>query len=105
MLNYLNQEKDLAAELENTVLDILTADDGNDPSSPTGGAAPQLAERILLLWLDEYETLGKSPDAITEFKEKQMQRTLLHYGRKRPKVYPIFSVCTSDGLLSGFRIF
>lgn len=85
VLNYLNQEKDLAAELENTVLDILTADDVNDPSSPTGGAAPQLAERILLLWLDEYETLGKSPDAITEFKEKQMQRTLLHYGRKRPK--------------------
>ncbi|KAI2469408.1 Hamartin protein-domain-containing protein [Annulohypoxylon bovei var. microspora] len=85
VLNYLNQEKDLATEVEGTLLDILTADDGNDPSSPTGGAAPQLAERILLLWLDEYETIGKSPNAISEFKEKQMQRTLLHYGKRRPK--------------------
>ncbi|KAI0888944.1 Hamartin protein-domain-containing protein [Annulohypoxylon maeteangense] len=85
VLNYLNQEKDLAAEVEGTILDILTADDGHDSSSPTGGAAPQLAERILLLWLDEYETIGKSPDAISEFKEKQMQRTLLHYGKRRPK--------------------
>ncbi|KAI1210880.1 Hamartin protein-domain-containing protein [Annulohypoxylon truncatum] len=85
VLNHLNQEKDLAVEVEGILLDILTADDGDDPSSPTGGAAPQLAERILLLWLDEYDTVGKSPDAISEFKEKQMQRTLLHYGKRRPK--------------------
>ncbi|KAI0840933.1 Hamartin protein-domain-containing protein [Hypoxylon sp. FL0890] len=85
VLNYLNQEKGLASEVEGVLLDILTAEDGNDPSSPTGGAAPQLAERILLLWLEEYEAINKTPDAISDFKEKQLRRTLLHYGKKRPK--------------------
>lgn len=85
VLNYLNQEKGLASEVEGALLDILTADDGNDPSSPTGGAAPQLAERILLLWLEEYEAINRTPDTISDFKEKQLRRTLLHYGKRRPK--------------------
>ncbi|KAI1097763.1 Hamartin protein-domain-containing protein [Jackrogersella minutella] len=85
VLNYLNQEKNLASEVEGALLDILTAEDGNDSSSPTGGAAPQLAERILLLWLGEHETNGRVPDSVSEFKEKQLQRTLLHYGKRRPK--------------------
>ncbi|KAI1481545.1 Hamartin protein-domain-containing protein [Daldinia eschscholtzii] len=85
VLNHLNQERGLASEVEGVLLDILTADDGNDPNTPTGGAAPQLAERILLLWLDEYEAIGKSPDVMTEFKEKQLRKTLLHYGKRRPK--------------------
>ncbi|KAI1776867.1 Hamartin protein-domain-containing protein [Hypoxylon cercidicola] len=84
-LNYLNQEKGLASVVESTLLDILTAEDGNDPSSPTGGAAPQLAERTLLLWLEEYEAIGRAPDALSDFKEKQLRRTLLHYGKRRPK--------------------
>lgn len=85
-LNYLNQEKGLASEVEGALLDVLTAEDGNDPSSPTGGAAPQLSERILLLWLDEYEAIGRTPDTISDFKEKQLRRTLLNYGKRRPKV-------------------
>ncbi|KAI8963830.1 Hamartin protein-domain-containing protein [Daldinia sp. FL1419] len=85
VLNHLNQERGLASEVEGVLLEILTADDSNDPSTPTGGAAPKLAERILLLWLDEYEAIGKSPDAMTEFKEKQLRKTLLHYGKRRPK--------------------
>lgn len=84
-LNYLNQEKGLASEVEGALLDVLTAEDGNDPSSPTGGAAPQLSERILLLWLDEYEAIGRTPDTISDFKEKQLRRTLLNYGKRRPK--------------------
>ncbi|KAI1769494.1 Hamartin protein-domain-containing protein [Hypoxylon sp. FL1150] len=84
-LNYLNQEKGLASEVEAIVLDILTAEDCNDPSSPTGGAAPQLAERTLLLWLEEYEAIGRTPDALSDFKEKQLRQTLLQYGKKRPK--------------------
>ncbi|KAL7627528.1 hypothetical protein AAE478_001721 [Parahypoxylon ruwenzoriense] len=85
ILNYLNQEKGLASEAEGVLLDILTADDGNDSSSPTGGAATQLAERTLLLWLDEYETISKTTDAISEFKEKQLRKTLVMYGKRRPK--------------------
>ncbi|KAI2637086.1 Hamartin protein-domain-containing protein [Hypomontagnella submonticulosa] len=91
VMNFLGQEKGLAAEVEGVLLDILTADDGNDPSSPTGGAAPQLAERILLLWLDEYDWLDvyqplrKVPDATADLKERQLRRTLLHYGKRRPK--------------------
>ncbi|KAI2624235.1 Hamartin protein-domain-containing protein [Hypoxylon sp. NC1633] len=84
-LNYLNQEKDLASEVEGVLLDVLTADDGNDTSSPIGGAAPQLAERILLLWLNEFETIGRTPDTISDFKEKQLRKTLIHYGKRRPK--------------------
>ncbi|XXG98541.1 mitochondrial 54S ribosomal protein YmL41 [Hypoxylon texense] len=84
-LDYLNQEKGLASEVEGILLDVLTAEDGNDPSSPTGGAAPQLAERTLLLWLEEYEAIGRTPDALSNFKERQLRRTLLHYGKRRPK--------------------
>lgn len=86
VLNHLNQERGLASEVEGVLLEILTADDGNDTSTPTGGAAPRLAERILLLWLDEYEAIGKSPDVMTEFKEKHLRQTLLQYGKRRPKV-------------------
>lgn len=85
VLNHLNQERGLASEVEGVLLEILTADDGNDTSTPTGGAAPRLAERILLLWLDEYEAIGKSPDVMTEFKEKHLRQTLLQYGKRRPK--------------------
>ncbi|OTB08126.1 hypothetical protein M426DRAFT_201437 [Hypoxylon sp. CI-4A] len=76
-MNYLNREKGLASEVEGVLLDILTADDGNDPSSPTGGAAPQLSERIMLLWFDEYEAVGKSYDVVADFKQKQLRRTLV----------------------------
>ncbi|KAI5868513.1 Hamartin protein-domain-containing protein [Durotheca rogersii] len=84
-LDYLNQEKDLAVEMEGVLLDVLTADDGNDPSTPTGGAAPQVAERTLLLWFDEYEAIGKTIETISDFREKQLRKTILQYGKKCPK--------------------
>ncbi|KAI0171860.1 Hamartin protein-domain-containing protein [Hypoxylon sp. FL1284] len=84
-LDYLNQEKGLAEVMEEILLDILTAEDGNDPTSPTGGAAPQLAERSLLLWLEQHEATQKNPDALSDFKERQFRRTLLRYGKRRPK--------------------
>ncbi|KAI1386373.1 Hamartin protein-domain-containing protein [Hypoxylon trugodes] len=84
-LDHLNQEKGLAAEVEGVLLDILTPEDGNDPGSPTGGSAPQLAERLMVQWLAEYEAVGKTPNTIAEFKEQQLRRILLHYGKKRPK--------------------
>lgn len=105
VLNYLNQEKGLASEVEGVLLDVLTAEDGNDPSSPTGGAAPQIAERVLVLWLDEYEVVGRIPDTVSDFKEKQLRKTLLHYGKKRPKVcHHVFHEFDRICLLNWYRI-
>jgi hypothetical protein len=85
-LDHLSQEKGLAVESQGVVLDILTADDGNDTNSPTGGAAIPLAERLALVWLDECELVGKCPDVARNFKEKILRETLIQYGKKRPKV-------------------
>ncbi|KAI1083495.1 Hamartin protein-domain-containing protein [Whalleya microplaca] len=85
VLNCLDQEKGLASEGEGAVLDLLTADDGTNSSSPMGSAALQLAERILLLWLDEFDVVKKVPDASAEFKEKQLRHIIILYGKKRPK--------------------
>ncbi|KAI3331817.1 hypothetical protein HD806DRAFT_478407 [Xylariaceae sp. AK1471] len=85
VLNHISQEKDLASEVQGILLDILTADDGNDTSSFAGGAAAPIAEKILLLWFQEVEFLRMTSDALQDFKEKQLRETLLLYGKKRPK--------------------
>ncbi|KAI0398538.1 hypothetical protein F5Y17DRAFT_411000 [Xylariaceae sp. FL0594] len=85
VINHLNQEKHLAAECQGIVLDILTADDGNDTSSFAGGAALPVAEKMMDLWIKEVEILRNDPDALQEFKEQNMRETLLLYGKKRPK--------------------
>jgi len=86
VINHLSQEKDLAAETQGVVLDILTADGGNDASSFAGGAAVPVAEKMMILWITEVETLRKDPDPLQEFKEQNLRETLLLYGKKRPKV-------------------
>ncbi|KAF2971136.1 hypothetical protein GQX73_g2430 [Xylaria multiplex] len=84
-LTHLGQDKDLASESQGIVLDILTGADGNDTGSFTRGAATPVAEKIILLWFREVELLRESPDALQDFKEKQLRETLLLYGKKRPK--------------------
>jgi hypothetical protein len=86
VLKHLSQEKDLAAESRGVLLDILTADDGNDASSFAGGAAALIAEKVVLLWLQEVEALRKTPNALQDLKEKQLRETLMLYGKKKPKV-------------------
>ncbi|KAI0542933.1 Hamartin protein-domain-containing protein [Xylaria digitata] len=84
-LTHLGQDKDLASESQGIVLDILTGGDGTDTGSFTRGAATPIAEKIILLWFREVELLRESPDALQDFKEKQLRETLLLYGKKRPK--------------------
>jgi hypothetical protein len=91
VINHLSQEKDLAAESQGIVLDILTADDGKDASSFAGGAAAPVAEKMLILWINEVETLRKDPDPLQEFKEQNLREILLLYGKKRPKVCALWT--------------
>ncbi|KAI0014374.1 Hamartin protein-domain-containing protein [Xylariaceae sp. FL0662B] len=85
LLDSLNQEKGLASEVEGSVLDLLTADDDNASSSSVGDTALQLAERIVLLWLDEFDVMKKVPDASAAFKEKHLRHIIILYGKKKPK--------------------
>ncbi|KAI1334840.1 Hamartin protein-domain-containing protein [Xylariaceae sp. FL0016] len=84
-LDHLNQEKGLAAESQNVVLEILTDDNGNDPSSPAEDVAKPLAERILIIWFKEVETIVKIGDPLQDFKERQLKEALVSYGKKHPK--------------------
>ncbi|CAJ2513599.1 Uu.00g017180.m01.CDS01 [Anthostomella pinea] len=84
-LDYLSQEKGLAAEIRNVVLDILLADHDNDTSSPTGGGAMRLAERIMILWFDECDAMRRITDPVQDTKERHLKETLMSYGKKHPK--------------------
>ncbi|ETS82710.1 hypothetical protein PFICI_04586 [Pestalotiopsis fici W106-1] len=84
-LEHMSQEKDLAEEGQATVLDILTADWGDDTGNPGGGAAVPLAEKMLELWLEGCEVAGRAEDALGNFREKQVRETLILYGKKRPR--------------------
>lgn len=81
----MNEEKDLAEEGQATVLDILTADWGDDAENPGGGAAVPLAENMLQLWLHDCAVAGRAEDARENFREKQLRETLIMYGKKRPR--------------------
>lgn len=84
-LEHMSQEKDLAEEGQATVLDILTADWGDDTGNPGGGVAVPLAEKMLELWLEGCEVAGRAEDALGNFREKQVRETLILYGKKRPR--------------------
>ncbi|KAK6202141.1 hypothetical protein LQW54_009010 [Pestalotiopsis sp. IQ-011] len=84
-LEHMSQEKDLAEEGQATVLDILTADWGDDAGNPGGGVAVPLAEKMLELWLEGCEVAGRAEDALGNFREKQVRETLILYGKKRPR--------------------
>ncbi|KAI3341786.1 Hamartin protein-domain-containing protein [Ustulina deusta] len=84
-LAHLGLEKDLASETQRIVLAILTGGDGNDKTSFARGAAAPVAEKIILLWFREVDSLRKSADALQDFKEKHLRETLLLFGKKRPK--------------------
>ncbi|KAI1817826.1 hypothetical protein GGS20DRAFT_530947 [Poronia punctata] len=87
VLNHLSQERDLAVESQGVVLDILVSGDEDDPSSFAEGAAAPIADKLMLLWIDEVETLRKDPDVLQEFKEQHTRETLLLFGKKRPRAF------------------
>lgn len=85
VFDVLNQEKDLATEGQNILLDILTADDSNDAESPTGGAAVPLGEKVLRFWMDDCGRAAKGEGPLALFKEKQLRQVLIIYGKKHPR--------------------
>lgn len=82
---HLNQEKDLAVEMQGIVIDILTADVSSDAETVAGGMAISLAEKIMSMWLEDCGLLGKVVSTIETFREKQLRETLIIYGKKRPR--------------------
>ncbi|KAK6064829.1 Tuberous sclerosis 1-like protein [Seiridium cupressi] len=84
-LAHMSEEKDLVEEGQTTILDILTADWGDDANNPGGGAALPLAERLVQLWLEDCAVAGRAEDFRVNFREKQVRETLMMYGKKRPR--------------------
>ncbi|RYP77736.1 hypothetical protein DL770_007020 [Monosporascus sp. CRB-9-2] len=79
VLDHLNEEKGLVSVSQDTLLDVLTADDR------PGEAAIPLAERQMTIWLDDCDTARQGSDAARTTKEKFLRETLVLYGKKRPK--------------------
>ncbi|KAI0150392.1 hypothetical protein GGR57DRAFT_194476 [Xylariaceae sp. FL1272] len=89
-MNRIHQIKDLATEGRAFVLDIMTAENASDTSSSfTDGATVPLAERLMLLWLQECELFQKHLEPRRDFQEKEVRETMLLYGKKRPKDFMI----------------
>ncbi|RYP11036.1 hypothetical protein DL765_007912 [Monosporascus sp. GIB2] len=78
LLDHLNEEKGLVSVTQDTLLDVLTAEDG------PGEAAIPLVERHMTIWLD-CDTARQGSDAARTTKEIFLRETLVLYGKKRPK--------------------
>lgn len=84
LLQIIHQEKQVAEESQALVLEMLTADWGDDADHPGAAAAVALAEKMVAIWLEECVAVVRPEDAQANFKEKQFRETLIMYGKKRP---------------------
>ena len=107
VLDYLGREKGLASECQGTLLDVMTADDGDGTKPADPGAAIHLAE----IWLKECEFLRSEFDVARTPKEKFLRETLILYGKrcpqvislKQPKFSPVTQLICSPGLHDASR--
>ncbi|KAJ2903591.1 tuberous sclerosis 1 [Zalerion maritima] len=87
VLNEFLQDKALASEGFGILLDVLT--DDTDLREPQGSSSTHnpLADRILGKWLSEFEKSQTEMPGTGSQKEKQLRKTLIQYGKKKPKEF------------------
>ncbi|KAH8585545.1 Hamartin protein-domain-containing protein [Bisporella sp. PMI_857] len=84
VLNKLGEEKGLAEEAKNTLLEILVEDDEDDDSVSTSTA---VANNLLEAWLKKNFISVKDFDDDARFVENQIRIILLAFGRRRPQAF------------------
>ena len=87
VLKKIGEEKGLAREAKDTLLDLLVYDEDDEvEKDDTRQTSVAVSENLLAVWLDKYQAGNVDFDNEAKFVEGQIQSILLLFGRKRPKV-------------------
>jgi hypothetical protein len=87
VLNNIGEEKGLALEAKNTLLDILIYDEDDEVEKEDAmHTSEAVSENLLSVWLNKHRAGNEEFDNEARFVEGQIQLILLAFGRKRLKV-------------------
>ncbi|KAJ8060127.1 hypothetical protein OCU04_010479 [Sclerotinia nivalis] len=85
VLSHLGEEKGLALEARNTLLDILIYDEDEGHIEDAITTSDTVAENLLAIWLAKSNSGVIPLDENARFIESQLRGILISFGRKRPK--------------------
>lgn len=87
VLKKLGEEKGVAQEAKNTILDTLVYDeDDEEGKEDAEKTSEKLADNLLSVWLKNNTSANLEFNEEAKFIENQLQLILLAFGRRRPKV-------------------
>lgn len=95
VLDHLTEEKGLAAETREILLDILAYDTDDGEDGESGITSAVLAGKLLEIWLRKNANSVEA-EPKEKFLEEQIQQILMEFGRKRPKACSQYSPCSVD---------
>ncbi|KAK4134273.1 hypothetical protein BT67DRAFT_313965 [Trichocladium antarcticum] len=86
VLDHVAREKGLAREVMENTLDLLSADEYDDPAVWSDERLAPLVSRLLSRWMDARETQADlRPSA--DLKEQMIKEALMAFGKKDPKAF------------------
>ncbi|KAF5872812.1 putative tuberous sclerosis 1 protein [Botrytis fragariae] len=85
VLSHLGEEKGLALEARNTLLDILIYDEDEEHVEDAITTSDTVAENLIAIWLAKCNSVATNLDENSKFIESQLRSILISFGRKRPK--------------------
>lgn len=95
VLTHLGEEKGLALEARNTLLDILIYEEDDEHIDDAITTSVTVAENLLVIWLAKSNSGTTQLDENAKFIEGQLRGILISFGKKRPKVFahhPVWSL-------------
>ena len=100
----LGQEKGLAVEARDTLLEILVYDEDDTEIEDAKATSKVMAHNLVETWLEKSRHASEELDNHSRFVQEQIQTILLAFGKKRPKVYAKntggwFTMLTASGFL------
>lgn len=84
VLEHVGREKGLAREVMDHTLDLLSADEYDDPKAWSEEGLAPLVNRLLARWMEVRES-PPSIRASTELKEQMIKEALMAFGKRDPK--------------------
>jgi hypothetical protein len=103
VLSKLGQEKGLAVEARDTLLEILVYDEDESELDDVAATSKAMAHNLLATWLAKSRHASEEFDEHARFVEGQIQMILLAFGKKRPKVWT--EIWAKRSIANGRRTF